>query len=144
MEKLSEQLAFNVIPFNTANNSSSASSVTEDMYDNHAVIVRALAGWTTTAGSTAVTAVIALQASTSTSFGTPTTITSSSFQSGSTGSSGSAAATLSAIAEDIQAARVAEDRYVRAVLTLTSGGTSHTVYGMGDLIADRSRFKPTG
>lgn len=143
MEKLSEQLAFNRIPFVTANNSSSTAMVSEDMYDNHAVIAHALVDWTATAGTANVKAVLAIQASTTSTFATPTTITSSSFQIGNVAAAGSASATLSAIAEDVQAARAAEDRYVRAVLTLTSGAASHTVYGTGDLIANRSRFKPT-
>lgn len=145
MEKLSEQLAISdrLGAVSTSNGSTVATGTGLDMAEHHNAIAYGIVDWTTTAGTTNVTAALAIQASTSSGFtGTPTTIASASVALPSVTTTGSTEFSVSAIGEDIQAARADEDRYVRATLTLTSGAASHTVTGSGLVLRDRARFKP--
>ena len=132
MELLSEQLTISdyIGEVSTSNGSTANTGSALDMRDYHRVIAYGIANWTTTAGTTNVSGTLQIQASTSSAFGgTATTIATGTFASAAATTTGNSQWSVSADGEAIQTARVAEDRYVRAVLTLTSGAASHTITG---------------
>jgi len=100
---------------------------------------------------------VKIQASTSTGFGTPTTITTvtgsdshtataTTTSSGGTGTTTTATCTadlggeIEIHAGQVQAARAAEDRYVRAVVSLGSSDTPNIA--LASVYGDSSRYKP--
>jgi hypothetical protein len=94
--------------------------------------------------STGVSWTIQWQASTATTFGTPTTVTTCS---GTFADAAFVAAAVDTVVscevtgEQVQSSRVAEDRYVRAILTGTVA--SATVLGASQLVlADAKRYHP--
>lgn len=146
MELLSEQLTISdyIGEVSTSNGSTANTGSALDMRDYHRVIAYGIANWTTTAGTTNVSGSLQIQASTSSAFGgTPSTITTGTFSQSATTTTGSSQFSVSCDGEAIQSARVAEDRYARGVLTLTTGAASHTVTGDAIVLRANSRYKPS-
>lgn len=113
----------------------------------------------TATATASLTFSVVVQASTSTGFGAPTTVTSSTISrtatatatatsTGGTVTTATATASLEAGAEvdiwgeDVQAARAAEDRYVRAVVSI-SALSGVPAIALASVQKDQSRYKPT-
>lgn len=145
-EKLSEQLVVSdqIGVVTTSNGSSAATGSAVDCKKFHRVIGYCIADWTTGGATTTnATASVKLVASTNSGFtGTSTTVTSSSAAQSATTTTGSTVASVSASGELIQSQRAAEDRYVKAIITITSGGANVNMNGNGMLLGDNSRYKP--
>jgi len=109
-EKLSEQLVMgDHVPYSVMTTATRTGSAVDMLGYQRAIAY----GY---GGQTIATFSIALQASTATTFGTPTTLASA------TSTANSCVITLSVDGEDVQSARAAEDRYIRAVITHTGAG----------------------
>ncbi|NIR62400.1 MAG: hypothetical protein GWN61_00720 [candidate division Zixibacteria bacterium] len=172
MERLSEQLALQGrLICQTATGTVSGTGAGFDMRDVHQVYALAhgeasttsksttTSAKCTTTASTNLTLAITIQASTAIGFGgTPVAVASTSQKYSSTVTATASAATgkttatatatintnleLAVWGSEVQGARAAEDRYVRAIITITGvkGGAGNESFGI--VFADTGRYKP--